>query len=75
MSVQYEKGTAAWDIGIILTRHDTSYVPTDRPACARSLELERTAGQPDAEQRLALALLTECTCGKGDSTAEMSSVR
>ena len=75
MSVLYEKGSASWDISMILTRHDTSLVPGDRPACARSKELEDTAGEPNAEGRLVAALLTECTCGKGNSPAESTSLR
>lgn len=75
MSVLYEKGNAMWDIGMILTRHDTSFVPGDRPACARAAELEQTAGHHDAAGRLLVALLVDCTCGKGNSRAESSSLR
>lgn len=78
MSTLYEKGTAAWDIGVCLTRHGDGMVRTqagDTRMCARYAELQRTAGQPNAEERLRLALLVECSCGAGDSVAETTSLR
>lgn len=73
MSVLYEKGTPAWDVGIILTRHSTSLIRP--PACARARALELSAGDPDTHRRLREALLIGCTCGKGDSSAESTSLR
>lgn len=78
MSVLYEKGSAAWDIGVILTRHGDGRVRTqngDYLACARLADIRRTAGHPDAQHRLRLALAVPCTCGAGDSVAEMTSLR
>ena len=61
--VDYEKGTAGWDISMMLTRHHVS--------CARRLTLIRTVGQP-AEKRASEANATTCTCGHGDSPAEVT---
>lgn len=78
MSVLYEKGSAAWDISMILTRHADGYTKSrhgDYAACSRVLELRRTAQDRDAQERLRLALSVVCSCGAGDSSAERSSIR
>lgn len=62
-----EKGTPAWDIGILLTRHQTV-----EPSCAKVLTLRRNVGQL-GHARLAEARKVVCTCGAGDSTAENTS--
>jgi hypothetical protein len=41
----YEKGSPAWDIGIVLTRH------TLESECARRAELVRTGADADEPQR------------------------
>jgi hypothetical protein len=65
--VDYEKGTPAWDIGQIMTRHPET--------CARRFELKRTGGTGmPSEHRLERALSIDCTCGRGDSTTEQSSL-
>lgn len=85
--VDFESGTPAWDLGIMLTRHGTGYSRNQNGTthvCARVAELHRTAttataretGQVfAAETRLELALAVECTCGAGDSDAETTSYR
>jgi len=71
--VDYEKGSPAWDVGIIVTRHHVD--------CARLADLRRTAaiksagGYVTAEERLSSALTTPCSCGAGDSDAEATSRR
>jgi hypothetical protein len=77
MSVLYEKGSAAWDVSIILTRHGDGRVRTqngDYLACARLSEVRRTATWLDSQERLRLALAVPCTCGAGDSIAESTSL-
>lgn len=69
----YEKGSPAWDIGIILTRHK-SRLHGDATDCARVMRLRYTIGRPSRE-RLDSALSVGCTCGKGDSTAEQTTYR
>lgn len=70
--VDYEKGTPAWDIGMILTLH-SSEAHGAAKNCARVVSLLNTKGKPGAE-RLTAALATRCTCGKGDSPAERTSL-
>lgn len=67
----YEKGSAAWDIGQVLTRHKIGH----GMACARVIELRRSAlkGIP-AKVRLNKALALPCTCGAGNSMSEQSSL-
>lgn len=68
--VDYEKGSPAWDIGTILTRHRTTGT-----ACARVSELRSHAFQGiQPRERLRRALNTDCTCGAGDSSAEITSL-
>lgn len=68
----YEKGSPAWDIGQMLTRHRT--LPT--AVCARVVELRRSAhaGETPAA-RLDRALKTVCDCGAGNSDSEATSLR
>lgn len=68
--VDYEKGSPAWDIGIILTRHESGTFGAF--ACAKVVEI-RGGGARD--ERLKRAWATECTCGMGDSPAEHTSER
>jgi hypothetical protein len=78
MSVLYEKGSASWDLGIVPVRHSDGKKRARNGQfvkCARYAEWERTAEDRDAEGRLRLVLLIECTCGAGDSVAEMTSLR
>ena len=80
MSVLYEKGSAEWDIGIVLTRHGDGRTRTqsgDYLPCARRSELVNSASLPGvtAQERLHRALAMKCTCGAGDSSAEQSSLR
>ena len=77
MSVLYETGTPAWDVGIILTRHGDGHNKTqhrDFTVCMRVVALRRTTGQ-NAASRLEQALAVPCTCGAGDSPAERTSLR
>ena len=68
----YEKGHAAWDIGLILTRHSI----TRGSVCARVIELRRSVlTQLRPAERLQSALRVPCTCGAGDSEAERTSIR
>lgn len=69
MSVLYEKGNAAWDIGMVMTRH--------APGCQRVVNLRLTAvsHRHDGVERLTRALATQCTCAAGDSDAERTSLR
>lgn len=72
----FEKGSAAWDIGIILTRHATGNGATQgQNSCSRVLSLRITArnGTP-AERRLSEALATPCSCDAGDSDSEKTSI-
>jgi hypothetical protein len=72
--VDYEKGTAAWDIGMVLTRHAAGHRDGEL-VCARVDSLRKTAlnGVP-ADRRLQMALNIKCDCGAGDSGAERSSI-
>ena len=82
--VDYQTGTATWDVGMILTRHGNGF--TRNPdgtvaACARVIELRRSAqanlageAHTPVEERLALALARPCTCGAGDADCERTSV-
>jgi len=64
-------GTAVWDIGQTLTRHE-SIGPT---VCALVAELRRTAGQEATERmRQLIASKVTCTCGIGVSELERTSV-
>lgn len=71
--VDYEKGTASWDIGMVMTIHAES--------CNRRAVLRRNApinsGIPmPPDVRLKQALQTACTCGKGsDRPEERTSLR
>lgn len=68
----YEKGSPAWDIGMILTRH-RSIVHGDNSTCVRVVDLQISVGLP-AHIRLEKALATPCDCGAGDSETERSSL-
>lgn len=74
----YERGTASWDIGMVLTRHGNGTIKTengDFSTCARVLDLRRTAHiQMSGVKRLESALNTACTCGAGDSESEETSL-
>lgn len=82
--VDYEKGSASWDLGMILTRHGAGITKNQNGTlgvCARVANLRVTADQNmrgikvhSADQRLAMALLVKCTCGAGDSDTEKSSI-
>jgi hypothetical protein len=76
--VDYEKGTPAWDIGMILTRHADGLHKGQNGkvmSCARVISLRRTAHSPmTSSERLAGALAHVCDCGAGDSDAERSSI-
>lgn len=70
----YEKGSAAWDIAQILTRHYAPLWP-DQP-CARVTSLRSTVGVGmNAPARLMSALETACTCGSGDDESEQTSLK
>lgn len=75
----YEKGSAAWDIGMILTRHGNGTIKTahhDFAVCARVLDLRGTAARRmSGPERLAHALAVTCSCGAGDSRLEQTSIR
>lgn len=66
----YEKGSPAWDIGMILTRHTDS--------CSRNVNLRYTAANrskfPTGQARLESALATPCDCGAGDNKSERTSI-
>lgn len=66
----YEKGSPAWDIGMILTRHKMAGI--DGFDCARSRSLRETTGMP-SHIRLSKALATPCDCGAGDNNIERTS--
>jgi hypothetical protein len=66
MSVLYEKGTPAWDIGQLLTRHAVGLPEHKGRVCAIVASLRDSVGQP-AKERLARAEQVACTCGKDDS--------
>lgn len=69
----YEKGSASWDIGQIMTRHG-AHKP-EATVCARVACLRRTAyTYTPAPDRLRQALDTPCTCGAGDSVSERTSL-
>lgn len=70
--VDYEKGTASWDISTILTLHDSTVYPHDA-ACARVQNLRQTT-HLHRDRRLHHALATPCSCGAGDSDAERTSI-
>lgn len=73
----YEKGSAAWDIGMILTRHITGVgASRGQHPCARVSNLRVSAinSTNKAESRLKQALLAPCTCGAGDSDSEKTSI-
>jgi len=64
----YEKGSPAWDIGMVLTRH------TD--GCERVLALKATAGMHmSGSERLTRAAGIACTCGAGNSPTEHTTER
>jgi hypothetical protein len=74
----YMKGSAAWDIGQIQTRHSIGRTRARNGshgvACARIIELRRSALKSiPAEVRLNKALAIPCTCGAGNSMSEQSS--
>lgn len=72
--VDFEKGSAAWDIGMMLTRHHSALLGGQ--PCSRVAELRRTANTGiSGHERLALALLVPCDCGMGDSIAETTSIK
>ena len=72
--VDYEKGTPAWDMGSILTRH-TAHV-LDESACSKVKYLRETASvRMNPSDRLKTALETPCTCGAGDDMSERTSLR
>lgn len=82
LSIIYEKGTPAWDIGQILTRHHQDH--GGNSPCARVTVLRRSANpardasglqRMTAAERLDQALRTECTCGADDSPAETTSIK
>jgi len=66
--VDYEKGTASWDIGQIMTRHHED--------CVRRHSLRSTAQRSySSAERLDMALNSKCTCEAGDSDTETTSLR
>lgn len=72
--VDFEKGSPAWDIGMILTRHNTAQAGGQ--PCAMVEELWRTAGmRMSGTQRLAQARMYDCNCGAGESSAETTSIK
>lgn len=72
--MDYEKGTASWDLGLILTRHETG--SGGGPSCARVIEVRRSARMNlTAPHRLNLALAVACTCTMGDSPSEQTSLQ
>ena len=76
--MDYEKGTAAWDISMVLTRHADGHTKShrgDRAVCSRVLSLKQTAHTGFTPgQRLRAALDMPCTCGAGDSKSEETSL-
>lgn len=74
----FEKGSAAWDIGQALTRHNIGGKRARNGhdlICARVIELRRTALTGiQASVRLSKALAVPCTCGAGNSLSEQSSL-
>lgn len=66
--VDYEKGSPAWDIGIMMTRHPEG--------CARRSDLHRTQRlRQSGKDRLESAMHVVCSCGAGNSTAETTSLK
>lgn len=64
MSVLYEKGTPAWDIGQILTTHAVGLPSQNGQVCDKVQSLRNTALKGmQAADRLSLAEKTPCTCG------------
>lgn len=64
----YQKGSAAWDIGMILTVH-RAIGPI---VCEKTAELQRSVGQP-ALERVRAAWATSCTCHFGDGPEQHTS--
>jgi len=66
--MSYEKGSAAWDIGMILTVH-RALGPFP---CEKVAELIRTVGQ-GASDRVVVAWQAPCTCHAGEGAEQHTS--
>jgi hypothetical protein len=72
--VDFEKGTPAWDISMILTRHASIRAGAPE-SCAMVDSLLQTVRTHPPHERLRLALAENCTCGRGRSGSETTSLR
>ena len=71
--MDYEKGSPAWDIGQILTRHASGHF-SGEAVCIRVKILRENARQGTPTARLRAALAVACNCGAGESDSERSSI-